>query len=181
MKNSEIEAKLKVQSHEQIRERLNELGALFIDEQYQSDFYFDKPDGTLTKTDRCLRIRHSQSGRTKKIILTYKGRKQKDDFKKRTQFETKLGDSEPIEKIFNEIGYSKKLLVEKKRQSWLLNKCEVALDQVPGLGKFVEIEGPDSQKIHSVKKRLGLEKLKNITESYAFLLQKKTLKNKAKK
>ena len=50
-------AKLKVDSLEQIREKLAAAGAKFLEDQVQTDIYFDDADGTLTKTDKCLRLR----------------------------------------------------------------------------------------------------------------------------
>ena len=53
----EIEAKLKVDSHEEIVKRLVELGAEFMQEQLQTDYYLDDANRSLTETDRCLRLR----------------------------------------------------------------------------------------------------------------------------
>jgi len=55
--------------------------------------------------------------------------------------------------------------------------CEVALDQLPLIGDFVEIEGPDEAKIATVQKSLGLTDLPHITESYASLVAKKQIVN----
>ena len=60
-------------------------------------------------------------------------------------------------------------IVEKKRRVWQLNKCEIALDELPLLGTFVEIEGPDSETIANVQKKLGLGNLPHIGKSYALL------------
>jgi adenylate cyclase class 2 len=61
---------------------------------------------------------------------------------------------------------------QKKRQVWRLGGCEVALDELPLLGTFVEIEGPNEKKIADVQKKLGLEDLPHIHQSYAALMQK---------
>lgn len=178
MKNAEIEAKLKVDSHESIRRKLKKLRAKMHSQQKQTDIYYDDENRTLTRTDRCLRLRCSKIGRVEKNYLTYKGPREKDDFKKRAQIETRLEQPRPIVDIFQNLGFEKKLVVEKKRQTWLLNKCEIALDELPLLGTFVEIEGPDAEKIDHVKKKLGLEQSKHITRSYACLVEQKTSGNK---
>ena len=41
---TEIEAKLKVESHKEVIEKLAELGAEFLAEQLQTDSYFDDAD-----------------------------------------------------------------------------------------------------------------------------------------
>ena len=71
------------------------------------------------------------------------------------------------------IGYKKALAFQKKRQVWRLDRCEVALDCLPLLGSFVEIEGPDENKIAGVQKKLGLADLRHIPESYAVLMERK--------
>ena len=62
------------------------------------------------------------------------------------------------------------MIVDKKRRVWQLGDCEVALDELPLLGDFVEIEGPDEETIATVQKSLGLTDLPHITESYASLI-----------
>jgi len=52
---TEIEAKLKVDSHKEINSKLAELGAEFLEERLQMDYYFDDVNATLTRDDKCLR------------------------------------------------------------------------------------------------------------------------------
>jgi len=47
------------------------------------------------------------------------------------------------------------------------------LDELPLLGGFVEIEGPDGGKIADVQKELGLGNLRHIQDSYASLMDAK--------
>jgi len=61
------------------------------------------------------------------------------------------------------------MVVEKKRRLWQFGGCSVALDQLPLLGAFVEIEGPDDETIADVQQRLSLADLPHITKSYAQL------------
>jgi len=164
----------KVESLEQIKLKLTELDAEFLAEQLQKDYYLDDADGSLTRSDRCLRLRLAYTGKSEKIILTYKGPKQKDDFKKRQQIETEVKDADSTEKLLSALGYEKKLAVEKKRQIWQLGPCQVALDEVPMLESFVEIEGPNAETIAEAQSKLGLAELPHIQKSYASLVQEKT-------
>jgi len=170
---TEIEAKLKVESHKEIVEKLTEFGAEFLQEQMQTDYYFDDANRTLTETDRCLRLRRLQADQTEKIFLTYKGAREKDQFKKRLEIEVEIKDADSARKLFSELGYESTLVVEKKRRIWRLYQCEVALDELPLLGSFVEIEGPEEEKIAEMQKNLGLTHLPHITESYASLMAEK--------
>jgi len=57
MMTTEIEAKLKVDSFDQITAKLQQLGAEFIEEQLQLDSYFDHSGHLLKKSGRGFRLR----------------------------------------------------------------------------------------------------------------------------
>ena len=169
----EIEAKLKVDSLSEIAERLVKEDAEFVTKYQQVDSYFDLPGHILHKGDRGFRLRRQVTGQDEKVILTYKGKKQKHKFKKREEIEVEVSDADSAEKIVLAIGFEKIVTVEKERIIWKLNSCEVCLDEVTLLGSFVEIEGPDQQKIEEVQKRLGLAQLPHIVKSYSNMVRKK--------
>jgi len=139
----------------------------------QTDYYFDDKDRTLTKTDRCLRLRREVAEKRENFFLTYKGAKEKNQFKKRQEIEIEIKDADSTEKLLAAIGFSSVLVVEKKRKTWRYHDCTVALDELPMLGDFVEIEGPDNEKISDVQTELGLANLPHIPESYASLMVRK--------
>jgi len=170
---TEIEAKLKVDSLQEIVERLAELGAEFSEEQMQKDYYFDDANRTLTKADECLRLRRQLTGDDEKVFLTYKGAREKGKFKKRQEIEIEVVDFDSAQKLLSVLSYEKSLIFEKKRRVYKLDQCKVALDELPLLGFFLEIEGPDGEKIADVQKKLGLENLPHISESYATLMEEK--------
>jgi len=170
---TEIEAKLKVDSLEEVKQKLVELGAEFLQEQLQTDYYFDDDTSTLKNSDQALRLRRQLTGKTEKVLLTYKGPKSKDNFKKRQEIEIEIKDADSAEKLLFALGYEKALVFEKKRRTWQLGESVVALDELPLLGDFVEIEGPDDKKIGDVQTNLGLANLPHIGESYASLIEQK--------
>jgi adenylate cyclase class 2 len=174
--DTEIEAKLKVDSLEEVKQKLVELGAEFLAEQLQTDCYFDDAGSTMKTGDKALRLRRQLTGKIEKVFLTYKGPKVKDNFKKRREIEIEIKNADSAEELLLSLGYEKILVFEKKRQVWKLSGCVVALDELPLLGSFVEIEGPDDKKISNVQKSLGLAYLSHIVESYADLVAKKCLK-----
>jgi adenylate cyclase class 2 len=171
--HTEIEAKLKVDSLQEVERKLGEAGAEFVGEQLQTDTYFDNAGAVLKSSDRALRLRRQRAGQKGKTFLTYKGPKQKDDFKKRQEIEIEVGNGDSVEKVLSELGYEKALVFEKRRQVWKLDDCVVCLDELPLLGSFVEIEGPDGERIADVQKKLGMSDLSHIVESYACLMQQK--------
>ena len=165
----EIEAKLKVNSLPEVEQKLAETGAGFQAEQLQTDFLFDDANATLTTADRCLRLRRQSVAGGERFFLTYKGAKEKSNFKKRQEIEIEIIEAESTQKLLSALGYEKVLVVEKKRRLWQLGRCAVALDQLPLLGDFVEIEGPNNEEIADVQRSLELADLPHIEKSYAQL------------
>jgi len=117
---TEIEAKLKVDSLEEIEHKLAELGADFLAEQLQADYFFDDVNATLTKSDRCLRLRKQMIGKNESFFLTYKGAKEKSNLKKRQEIEFEIKDADSVRKLLSGLGYEEVLVVEKKRRLWQL-------------------------------------------------------------
>jgi adenylate cyclase class 2 len=169
----EVEAKLKVDSIEEVRERLMELRAEYVAELGQVDILFDDKNDTLTKADSCVRLRRQTRQGETKYILTYKGAKEKSSFKRRREIEIEVSDADATLDILSALGYYKKLTVEKKRSLWRFGECEIALDQVKQLGDFVEIEGPNETIINNMQKILNLGHLSHIPKSYASLIADK--------
>jgi adenylate cyclase class 2 len=171
--NIEIEAKLKVDSLEEVERKLIEAGAEFGQEQLQTDYHFDDANRTLQKTDRCLRLRRQIVNDGESFFLTFKGAKEKSSVKKRQEVEIEITDDDAVRDLLSALGYEKVLVIEKKRLTWRLGDCIVALDLLPLIGSFVEIEGPDDEKIAGVQKDLGLSDLPHIIRSYADLIEEK--------
>jgi len=168
--STEIEAKLNVKSHKKVIARLTELGAEFLEEQLQVDTYFDDAGATFKNSDRALRLRRQRTDDQEKIFLTYKGAGEKSKFKKRQEVEIEVSDADSARELLSALGYEQVLVLEKKRRTWRVGECEVSLDELPLLGGFVEIEGPDEGIIADVQRDLGLSDLPHITKSYAFLM-----------
>jgi adenylate cyclase class 2 len=116
-------------------------------------------------------LRRQQVGGSDKFLLTYKGAKEKSNFKKRQEIEIEIKDADSTEKLLSALGYEKVSVIEKQRRLWQLGGCEVALDSLPFLGDFVEIEGPDDERIATVQRSLGLAGLPHIAKSYARLMK----------
>jgi adenylate cyclase class 2 len=168
----EIEAKLKVDSLPDVERKLAECGASFVGEIVQTDWYFDTADRDLTKADSCLRLRMEETASHERLVLAYKGPKEKDDYKKRQEAELEVKDAASSQSLLGGLGYRKALAFNKRRRLWSLRACEVALDELPLLGAFVEIEGPDSSAIAQVQAMLGLSSVAHTADSYACLIER---------
>ena len=177
----EIELKLKVDSLQPIAEKLKQLGAEFEGDFIQTDAYYDDSKDSLINSDRCLRIRKHKNHLGEAIELTYKGARENHRFKSRREIGLKVEKAEELANLFGELGYKERLTFEKKRSLWEFADCKVALDELPLLGKFMEIEGPSDDTIEQVQKQLGLANLKHIPQSYAHLMEEAIKKTGIKK
>lgn len=167
----EIEAKLAVESFDAVLEKLAAFGAGARGELIQRDRYFDSPRGEMAKSDMALRLREQTQTGNKRNILSYKGPRQAGRFKQREEFQFGVDNADAATAFLTAMGYSMSLVIEKRRQVWQMDDCEVALDELPVLGKFVEIEGPVEEAVAVVQMKLGLLGYEHIRKGYAALMR----------
>lgn len=169
----EIECKVKVDSHVEVVAALGEVGAEFVGSFLLRDAYFDFPASELRVADCGLRIRKQSGPDGEKVIVTYKGPREDNPFKSRQEVETTVGEFEFMSKILLALGMKTNIVIEKKRDIWLYGGCEVCLDELPLLGKFIEVEGENEDTISVVLQALSLSGFKHIDDGYARLISDK--------
>ena len=173
----EIEAKIKVDSLDTVAGLLDRCDAKLLADLTQRDCYFDDPENKMSSGNNSLRIRRQISAGVEDIILTYKGKRGDSKFKSRPEHQVCVDDYDNMVDILKGLGYEISLSLEKRRQMWLLNGCEVSLDELPLLGYFVEVEGPSETQIAQTLKTLELSHLEHIQDGYAKLMKKRIKEN----
>ncbi len=171
----EIEAKVKVDSLEPVAAALKDAGAELHGECMHHDAFFDEPNGRLKKASSGLRLRREVYHDGEKVVLTFKGPKEKAKFKVRKEQEIEIypGDIDSAFELIGSLGFKKIFEYEKKRQLWELGECYVCLDTVPLIGTFVEIEGRGDDQIQKVMSKLFPTELEHINTGYPKLLKNK--------
>ncbi len=132
----EIEIKAWCGSRDAVVSRLEASGAVLSGTRDESDIYFNHPARDFARTDEALRLR-SVNGTCR---LTYKGPKLSTRSKARVEHETDAGDFESVKNILLCLGFTESGSVEKKRSIYLLDGIEICVDDIAGLGTFVELE-----------------------------------------
>jgi predicted adenylyl cyclase CyaB len=168
----EIEAKMAVPNLDAVREALRTGGARRVRRTRETNVFFDTEDRTLLAGDEGLRLRtnwDADSGRTTHVI-THKGALQAGKLKSREETELTVDDPAAATKLLERLGLAVTLSFEKRRETWELEGCKVELDEVPHLGAFVEVEGPDEARVLHVRDALGLSDRPIIKASYIALL-----------
>src|SRR5438105_877599 len=169
----EIEIKLKVDHLAPIRDRLRQLGAKRVGEVMETNIFFDTPDRALLASDCGLRLRRARDlerGGDDRLVLTYKGPRGEGEVKRREEIEVAVDRMEPTVKLLEHLGYAPMLTFEKRRESWMIDRCKVELDLLPHLGSFVEIECPTEADVLRIRSKLGLAGVPPITSTYADLV-----------
>ena len=136
----EVEVKAKINSFEEIKQKLDEIGAVKTKMEFQEDIYFNSPIVDFAKTDEALRIRTTKEDDNTNIFITYKGPKIDSSSKTRKEIEMGIEDSIKCAGIFEEIGFEKVRTVRKNRQYYEYENFEISLDDVEGLDPYMEIE-----------------------------------------
>ena len=161
-----LELKIKVTSHKQIESALKKNGAEFKGILKQKDVYYKTKSGLLK-----LRI-EGKSFTLIKYLRDEKG-------KRWSNYELLDLRGKNPEKYLESI-LNIEAVVEKKRKLYLYDNTRVHLDEVKGLGNFLELEtllmagkSDATRRFNFVKHVLGIENHKQIRASYRNLILKK--------
>ena len=179
----EVEVKAKIKDFNSIKKMLKEINAEKNHVEHQEDSYFTSPIKDFTTTDEALRIREVEIDNNQKTLITYKGPKIDAKSKTREEIELKIEDPDKMERIFEHLGFKKTAKVIKNRTIYLLDQYIISLDEVEGLGPYMEIEtdledGSDYKKeldkIFDIFKKLKINEGFERT-SYLELLENKKI------
>jgi len=173
----EIELKARVENLAELRTALLKRNARFLHRNHEHDIYYNAPHRDFAVTDEALRVRYTDGD----AVVTYKGAKLRDvGLKAREELNTAVESGEVVEQILSRLGFVKTAAVDKWRETYVLSDATVSLDEVEGLGTFVEIEViTDSDRtqalttIDRLKKELGITG-KAILSSYLELALSKS-------
>jgi adenylate cyclase, class 2 len=178
MKDVEIEIQTRVENVAPLLEVLQKEGKQVLDDHQKDeyytpihrDFFANKP------IDEWLRVRESG-----KHSITYKNWHHRVDGKSNhcDEFETVVQDAQQIRNIFKVLDIKPVITIDKYRRSWNHDKYEVSIDEIKGLGSFVEVEykghgvvDPDqiAKEMIVYLKKMGVGKVEINYVGYPYLL-----------
>ncbi|MFP4656821.1 MAG: class IV adenylate cyclase [Candidatus Woesearchaeota archaeon] len=173
----EIELRSKVE-HD-VEAKICDLGAKKIKETQQSDEYFK----FALDSERRLVIRIRKKG-DGGAYLTFKGSSEHKDDIAWQEWESEIEDEEVLRKLLLSNGLETVVLIDKKRKTYTYEDFEINIDEIKGLGVFIEVELV-SEKVEEAKKRiqnlmfheLKIPEENVITEGYVPLMIKKNQEN----
>jgi len=174
----EVEVKVRAE-HDAVELRLERLDADRAGEVIQADTYYDAPHREFGETDEALRIRRERRpGEEADSRITYKGPLVDEVSKTREEVETGVADGDRLGAILEHLGFDPVATVEKSRERYAVDGYTVTLDDVTGLGEFVEVEREVAagdvetarEGAFDLVDRLGLDADEGIRTSYLGML-----------
>ncbi len=156
----EVEQKFPVGGFDAVRSRLQRIHARFAAGHEETDRYFNHPSRDFRTTDEALRIRR----RDETNRVTYKGPKIDATTKTRQELELGLPDGEETAVCWTELlerlGFRQVGRVHKRRRKfeveWQGRTVAGTLDEIDGLGSFVELElVVDSDAVDAAREAIG--------------------------
>ncbi len=162
--NIEVEIKIEIGDIDKIREKVAKIGKLIkainqVDEYYipsHRDFFAQKPHPT-----EWLRIRTNPD----KVVFEYDlsiNKKADGEQECAEEYETEISNVEEFRKILGFLNFTKVVTVDKQREYWDCGDIEVALDNVKGLGTFIEAEAKGDFKTLTDAKTACVNFLENL-------------------
>ncbi len=147
---------------------LSEKSVIFV---FQRDEYYDTITEDLKHKDLNIRIRKIDG----KVYIALKSPRVfvTDKIQRRIEleFEFETSDVNQLMRQIKEQGLLASAIIEKRRWNFEINGCKVAIDEVPYIGFFAEIEGLDRNSIESVLEVLRLSSQDAVAENYGELLE----------
>ena len=155
MEHIEYEVRVLEIDTEEIKNKLNELNAVLIEDVFQKRYVYDF---NPIEPNKWIRLRTNWT----KTTLTIKNI-ESSNIDGTKEMEIIVSDFDTTNKILNELGYYPKGLQENKRIKYDLNGVEIDIDTWPGIPTYLEIEGRNENEVYNTLKLLGISKEKSIS------------------
>src|ERR1700694_5961756 len=179
---TEIEIKIQISDDDQqtlvawLGKHANNHGAIHYIEYYinnpRASFIFASKDGYRDAID-FLRIRFTDKGDS----VCFKHWHADSETGKLThcdEYETRVQDGKTLLEVFQAIGFTESVVIDKTRTVYRTDEFEVAVDDVLELGRFVEVElikdvgdvAEGLSRIYNFLKRLGIRRFRKMDRGY---------------
>ena len=178
----EIEVKAKITNIESLNERLTNLGCQFGSSLIQEDIIF-LPIGVefseIVKGTPVVRIRNSNNI----ITLTLKKRVISENELIKLEKEVIVSDKQMVIEVVEQMGFHEVVRVEKTRIECKYEEMTICIDNIVGLGHFIEVEKlSENEKDEKIQdylfnflQSLGINSENRVTKGYDTLIYEKSL------
>ena len=180
----EIEIKARLRDREETIRQLEARGCVFDAISIQDDTVFVQKTGSLAEylsNDVFMRIRIQNGDRT--ILTAKKPVRKSAEVLVKHEHETVVESAEQTKAILELLGYTAAVHTVKSRQAGHVGEYEVCLDEIEGLGSFIELEkmgdAADAEHIQAHMGEflvsLGVAPEDRVTKGYDILMVEKEI------
>lgn len=155
MNHIEYELRVLEINDEEIKNKLNELNAILIENVIQKRYIYDF---NPVEPNKWIRLRTNGT----KTTLTIKN-VESSNIDGTREMEIVVDDFDTTNEILNELGYIPRAIQENKRTKYDLNGVEVDIDTWPGIPTYLEIEGSSEKEVYDTLELLEIEKDKSTS------------------
>jgi len=152
---TEVEARILDVNVSELKEKLEKVGAKFINNYNQKRYIYDF---NPVQKGKWIRLRTDGESTT----LTIKEIKN-DGIDGTKELEIEVSDIESTNLILEELGYKARSYQENKRTRYIYNDIEIDIDSWPKIPTYVEFEGSEEDALISFIESLGYAKDDLIT------------------
>jgi adenylate cyclase, class 2 len=140
----------------------------------QQDIYYDTINSELQNRDLVIRTRELNNIgyvalKSPRVFIA-------DTIQKRIELEFEVQEFKKIQDKIIDQGLKKIAIIDKKRIDFEISKAHIAIDELPFIGWFIEIEGENIQGIEDIIHSYGLGMLERIKLNYGELLDQELSK-----
>lgn len=146
--NKEIEAKFVSVSHDELREKLTQLGA-----ECEQPMRLMRRVVYHGNNDKDAYFRVRDEGY--RVTMTYKEFHDASSINGVSEIETTVGDFDQAVALLDQTELRRETYQETRRENWRLGNVEVMLDEWPWVDPFIEIEGPSEREVRDTAEKLG--------------------------
>lgn len=165
----ELECKIPIDDRAALASRLHALGAEDCGEVYERNWVLDTPDRSLHASYTLLRLRVEDGA--EHALLTIKKPARQSEFKSRQEYEVTVESKSAMLMALQALGYDVVWYYEKKRARWRYNGCTIALDDLPQIGSFIEIEAGTESRISEALQQLDINPNDHVDGTYRSLYE----------
>ncbi|HRH55845.1 MAG TPA: class IV adenylate cyclase [Candidatus Paceibacterota bacterium] len=182
----EVEVKARIRDKDAIVRALEARGVVLSASESQNDRIYVRETGSLETflaNGLFLRLRTKSSGKTL-FTAKYNPNRNAEQDMVAEEYETEVTNAESMERILALMGFTEAVRVVKERKSGAFGGYEFCLDEVEGLGSFIEVEKmveheEDVPAAHAelltVLSELGIKDEDRFTKRYDVLLLENNL------
>lgn len=138
----EIEIKAIITDKTALKAAMCAQGFIWRQTLLETDIYYCGVNRDFALTDEALRLRttENQDDNEIKTVLTYKGPKLDTVSKTRKELEVGILDGPCMQELLHALGHQAALTVRKRREYYTREGITACVDEVEGLGSYVELE-----------------------------------------